>query len=196
MEIGTFEEYRRFKGSIECEEGRMFGFVYGTGEKYEVKGDNNSNTLIALHEEYKKTIDAYIEKLIAIEMAKPQLKIVIDWALYTDGDYRLDNAEEYGCKDDEREWGHYSGKQTYVMSEDKGCRREAVSFLEKLLCDIRVGYTHYYLIKDMYEMFEKAMRFIGNKENYGAEYFYMGGNYDGTELSIKITRAEEEGSEK
>ena len=195
MEIGKFEEYRGYKyGSIECEEGRMFGSVYVGGKRleYEVKGPNNSCNLIKLHEEFKKAIDERIEELIAIEMAKPQLKIKINWSLYTDGDYHIDNYEKYGCKDHEDGSEYYVGEITFVMSEDKGCRREAISILEQMLCDIRVGYNHYWLIKDMYDMFEKAMRFVSKKDNYGEESVFMGGNYDVTEIRIRITRAENE----
>ena len=112
MEIGKFEEYRGYKyGSIECEEGRMFGSVYVGGKRleYEVKGPSNSDNLIKLHEEFKKVIDERIEELIAIEMAKPQLKIEINWSLYTDGDYHIDNYEKYGCKYHEDGSEYYCG---------------------------------------------------------------------------------------
>ena len=191
MHIGTFETYKGFKGSIEYEDGgRMFGSIYGIGEDitYEAIGDNRSITLLNLYEEYKKAIDNYIQKLIDIEMAKPKLKIEINWSLHTDGDYSLDNLQEY--IEDIVESGCYSGYRVFIMSEDKGCRREAITFLEKLLCDIRFSYTHYYIMSDMYKMFETSINFISNRDNYGSHYEYISGNYDGTEICIKISRAE------
>lgn len=189
MLIGTFEKYKNFDGTIECEDRRMFGRLYRTKKeiKYEVLGDNNSDNLIKLYKEYQKAVDNYIDELIAIEMAKPQLKIEIRWSLYTDGDYSLMNHEKYDSIHNDEE---YSGTKTFIMSEDKGCRREAISFLERLLCDIHYGYTHYYIMKSMYNMFENSMNFISNKDNYGFHYEYMGGNYDGTEINITITRVD------
>lgn len=54
------------------------------------------------------------------------MKIIIIYTLQTDGDYRLDNPEEFGCiKEDDY---NYSGAVEFAHDEKNRCLMEARDF--------------------------------------------------------------------
>lgn len=118
------------------------------------------------------------------------MKIVIIYTLYTDGDYRLDNPEEFGCiKEDSY---HYSGSVEFVFDEKVRCLMEARNFLYKFLCDgLHVSYSHAWLLKDFYDLIESLVNKISHYEpNESGKYICeksIGGNYSGTNFEILIT---------
>lgn len=134
------------------------------------------------------------------------MKIVIKANFSTDGDYNIDGYE-YSlftvCEDididlpdrkfkihTEENNQHlfdddYTFIKTFACDDETYCEMYARSYLEQLLCNIRVSFTHYYIIKYFYEMFDEAIKSIGHEK-----YFYdsIGGNYDGTDLEIRTIK--------
>lgn len=118
------------------------------------------------------------------------MKIRISYTFYTDGDYSLRNTEKFGCTGTEMEieddYYNYVGSKEFENEEEWRCKYEARSFLEELLCDgIHVLSTHYWLLKDFYDIIEALMDFICNN-NSGTKYETLGGNQDGTMIMVKI----------
>ena len=134
------------------------------------------------------------------------MKIIIKANFNTDGDYRIDNyiySLSTACEDIDinlpdrkfkiytRENNQHPTDDDYMFvkmfecEDEDYCRIYARSYLEKLLCNIRVLSTHYYIIKYFYEMFDEAIKSIRHEE-----YFYdsIGGNYDGTELEVRTIK--------
>ena len=131
------------------------------------------------------------------------MKITIEASFYTDGDYRIDGyvypavtiSSEKDIKLPDRqfkiymtdyayhEFESYHFIKTFGCEDSSYCQIYARSYLETLLCNIRFVGTHYYMIPYFYEMFDKGIKSIGH-----TDYFYdsIGGNYDGTDLEIKI----------
>lgn len=67
------------------------------------------------------------------------------------------------------------------------CMIDSRTFLEQMLCDMCVLYTHYYILEDLYKMFEQLIDFVCKLEN-GVKTEYMSGNYDGTEIIVVVQR--------
>ncbi len=127
------------------------------------------------------------------------MKINVIINLYTDGDYGFAYDKEtggsfyqdYGLNEDNH-FGFvddYYDNQTYLLSavfeneNDFSCKYEAQSFLSKVLCNIRVGYTHWYIMEYIYKMFDRAMTNVGL---WNEGVFEMSGNYEGTYIKIEI----------
>ena len=115
------------------------------------------------------------------------MKIIVKIGLETDGDFKLENHEEYKMNYDD--CGGYDG--TFVFEEntplypyeDHSYAKfdawwRAQRLLEHMLCDIHVIHTHHYVLDYLYHMFDDAMRAIGNREE--SYYGSVSGNYEGT----------------
>lgn len=113
------------------------------------------------------------------------MKISVDWYLYTDGDFNLKNCKKYNGNDTNNDGYIFSGK-TEFKSKDDDCISETLRYLEKMLCDIHVSYTHYYLIRDIYNMFIQLIDFV-LEEECGTKTVSLGGNYSKTKFTITIT---------
>ena len=127
------------------------------------------------------------------------MKIKIIVSLYTDGDYGFAYNEEtggafyqdYGLNEDNhfRFVDDYYDSQTYVLAatfEDENyvtCKYEAQHFLSKVFCNIRVVYTHWYIMEYIFKMFNDAKNNI-HWLNEGT--FEMSGNYEGTCIKVEI----------
>ena len=117
------------------------------------------------------------------------MKIVIIYTLCTDGDYRLDNPEEFGCI--KGDGYHYTGSVEFTHAKKDRCLMEARNFLYKFLCDgLHVSYTHAWLLKDFYDLIESLVNKIGHyKPDESGKYICensIGGNYSGTNFKILI----------
>lgn len=139
-------------------------------------------------------IDLILSRLvigfIAVTVWKGRIKmrIEIDWCLYTDGDYGLRHLDQFdGVLDDDL---FISGIKTFDNS------MEASRFLEEMLCDIRVGSSHYYVLQCLFNIFDPLIQYVSGCEYKREEYTandnlctvrQMGGNYEGTEIKVKIT---------
>lgn len=112
------------------------------------------------------------------------MKISIDWKYCTDGDFsiRENNLFEfkYDCGED------YFGLEIFENEDSDRAKMEARSYLEQILCETHVSYTHYYLLEDLYFLFNEAIEFLYNKENQKVFHKELGGNYDGTYVHIII----------
>lgn len=129
------------------------------------------------------------------------MKIKIKAEFSTDGDYSICNYDSYknepiskSINGSGNEVKIYS-RSSHIFIEDytfikiiecdnvDSCKMYARMFLSQLLCNISVLSSHYYLIKDFYELFDNGITAINEGKNY---YETISGNYDGTELVIYI----------
>ena len=130
------------------------------------------------------------------------MKIIIKANFSTDGDYHIegyDYSSTRVCEDidinlSDRNFKvftdgcnmhpfdeDYSFEMCFECEDASYCQMYARSYLEELLCNIRFLSTHYYIMPDFYEMFDKGMNSIGHENYY---YGNVSGNYDGTDLEI------------
>lgn len=119
------------------------------------------------------------------------MKIIITVKLYTDGDFYLDKNFEY--EDNTiRDCGEYYIQKCFEETEpphkswkpESWMRYQAKDFLEETLTSLRFSSTHYYLMGDLCDFFDKAIRSI-NQLKIGECYEdSFSGNYEGTEIAI------------
>lgn len=120
------------------------------------------------------------------------MKIIISISLETDGDYSLRNNKLYGMEWDGSgyfntfEFTENTPKQLFEFSSEvkfDPCWR-ACSLLKRILCDIHVYHTRYYVLDYLYHMFEDAMEAVGRHEK---EFeACVNGNYDGTFIEFTL----------
>lgn len=114
------------------------------------------------------------------------MKIKVDVTLSTDGDFSL---LDYNPSIREKAKLYIADFEWYnIYAEFEGenrlsCKIDARIFLEHILCDIRV-HSNYYLIPVIFNMFDKACKFIHNSGNSNHYYGCIDGNYSGTEIKI------------
>ena len=127
------------------------------------------------------------------------MKIKICINLYTDGDYGFaynnvtggEFYQDYGLNEDDcfEFVDNYFYDQTYTLfaefedDNDFSCKYKAKSFLSKVFCNIRVGYTHWYTMEQIFKMFDRA---ITNVNIWNEGVFEMSGNYEGTYIRVEI----------
>lgn len=112
------------------------------------------------------------------------------YELHTDGDYSLRTPDKFGCTEVDSEY--YAGEMD-IINEDKQLEKiYARSFLEKFLCDgLHILYTHYYLMKDFYEIIDELCKFITHNDS-GYTIKELSGNYDGTRIGVAVKGEETE----
>ena len=129
------------------------------------------------------------------------MKIKIRANFQTDGDYSILNYDSYENEPRNKcinsngnevkiysQYIHifddnYTFVKIFECDNADSCKMYARMFLEQLLCNISVLSSHYYLIKDFYELFYNGLTALNKNENY---YETISGNYEGTELVIYI----------
>ena len=115
------------------------------------------------------------------------MKIFIYWNLDTDGDFSLKNYNEFDGIYDGSDG--YCGYKIFEFEDRYKCKYEAKRFLSKMLCEIHVSYTHYWVIEKIYEIFNSAIMFITEYDinDANSNYIeYMDGNYSDSYISITI----------
>lgn len=117
------------------------------------------------------------------------MKIKVEYVFYTDGDYSLETPGYFGCKaeglDSSDIFFDCAGEMTFEAEPDR-CRIDARTFLHRLLCDgIHVSYTHYWLIKDFYDMIDALITFMYEHDS-GSSCERLTGNYDGTYIKVEF----------
>lgn len=91
--------------------------------------------------------------------------------------YRFSSDTE-NCEDD------YLPYPDFLFRIDTSNIIKAKEFLEKLSVSFRVGYTHRWLQRELYDLVDHALEFI-NKFLRPMEFFeYINGNYEGTYIDI------------
>lgn len=115
------------------------------------------------------------------------MKIDVSYVLQTDGDYSLQNPEEFGGT--VTEFGKYAGHKVFVHKDPNRCKRAAKKFLSKFLCDgLPVLYTHHWLLNDFYELIDSLIDDLDEYESGDAVLTEtLSGNYDDTFITITIT---------
>lgn len=123
------------------------------------------------------------------------MQINISYTLYTDGDYSLRNAENFGCTNrdvvvDDFEYYDYVGSMEFKYEEEWRCKSEAKDFLWRFLCDgIHISYTHPWPLKDFYDIMESLENVINEyQEGISVVQRHITGNYEGTEIRIEILK--------
>lgn len=82
---------------------------------------------------------------------------------------------------------HYEHEDEFISvslkaeGDEKACRYACQDLLEALICSFHT--CKYWLVKDMYEIFEYFYEDLWTDKNIHKEKC-LGGNYDGTELSL------------
>ncbi len=120
------------------------------------------------------------------------MKVIVNIGLETDGDYRLENHESYkmthGYEDYEGTFVFDENTPLYPYEDYSYTKFDApwraIRLLEHMLCDLRVGYTHHYVLDYLYHMFDDAIQAIHDRKR-----FHEGdvsGNYGGTYITIRI----------
>ena len=124
-------------------------------------------------------------------------QIIIELNLRTDGDYSLRKLppefDKYVKVDYE---GYYIflkiNKDTFPVphstwSEDSYIRYIAKSFLENVATKLDISSIHFYLMRDFYFFFRKAIDFV-NGATYANHYQdEIGGSYEGTRININVS---------
>ena len=114
------------------------------------------------------------------------MKAHVNICLSTDGDFCLNeksqNFERFGCKISY--WPISDEYDIEACFEAEKYNHQVRWLLETVLCEIHVKSTHYYLLKDLYDFFVRAMD-AALKGDY--HYDTIGGNYSGTEIEIYFT---------
>ena len=121
------------------------------------------------------------------------MKINLHVSLCPDGDFSLRDNNKYHLL-----WEGDGYYQEYLFYDELPNQEwedstdhtfdplwRANSLLEKMLCDIHVYHTRYYLLDYLYHMFDDAMEAIGRRE--GSFEVEINGNYEGTFISFEIT---------
>lgn len=120
------------------------------------------------------------------------MKVKVKINLETDGDFRLNNHEEYkmrnGCYDYEGEFLFDENTPLYPYEDYSYAKFDApwraIRLLEHMLCDMHVLHTHHYVLDHLYHMFDNAIEAIHKREKY--HYGDISGNYEGTSIEISI----------
>ena len=74
-------------------------------------------------------------------------------------------------------------EKEFARTSLSNVQQEARDFLEKVFASVRVGYTHYYIMKDIYNLFDNAINAVFKEEKF---YEEIGGNYEGTNIYFEI----------
>ncbi len=123
-----------------------------------------------------------------------QLRVKI--SLCTDGDYHLNNSEDYNmpydCFDDDNYFGVYlfdDKDDKLYLYEDKSYLQfdtwwRACRLLEHMLTDLHVLFTHHYVLDYLYHLFDDAMKALGKRER--TYYGELSGNYEGTFIEYSV----------
>ena len=73
----------------------------------------------------------------------------------------------------------------YEGKEAQQCRWAARDILRNLIVNIRVSPSHYYLVKDLYELLYKAYDELMSCRNVYCNKC-LSGNYEGTEVTLRV----------
>ena len=117
-------------------------------------------------------------------------KITLKIGLETDGDYSLADNDLYLMPWDGSGYFHnfvfdnntkpQPWEEPYTSSREPAYR--ALDLLEKMLCDIRVASGHYYIMDDIFHMFDDAIHAIYRREPQFESF--VSGNYEGTFIEV------------
>lgn len=110
------------------------------------------------------------------------MKIAIDWVYETDGDFSMRENPFFKFKYDGCET--YSGVEIFENEDETRAKMNARSYLEQLLCETHISYTHYYILEYLYKLYDEAIDFIYNKDGETVFHKELSGNYDGTYVHI------------
>ena len=114
------------------------------------------------------------------------MRYYVEIAFYTDGDFGFDTDSKW-CRNYElddanihidKEGDDFDYRlKTIVSGENEWqCKHNVRSFLNKVLCNVRFGSGHTFVMRDMYDMFNEAIDYIDS----GLFFKDLGGNYCGT----------------
>lgn len=100
--------------------------------------------------------------------------ILINWCLQTDGDFNINNMDDYGCVQ--------KGFEKYIGFKEFDNKKEAKLFLDGMRNDLLADSD---VSNDFNVMISSIKSFI-NGNDHGGESAYMHGNYNGTYITVII----------
>ena len=129
------------------------------------------------------------------------MKLMLHIHFETDGDYSVDGFSEvidiesrmYGSEP--LKYRAVEGFEEYdflLEYEGKGsneCRWAARDVLQGIIVRLRVSQSHYYLVKDLYDLLQGALDELWKDENVDYNKLIYG-NYQGTEVSLHVLHEE------
>lgn len=166
----------------------------GTKYKYATLGRNGESSTNIIWRELESVscqkCKNLFKKLNFEKGGKRCVRINIEFGLLTDGDFSLRNIEYFEKAFKENEDFDYYGN-VFFDSKDYPdstyCMFAAREFVERLLTDIHVSYTHYYILEDIYQMMQPVIEFV-NACKEGIIEKSISGNYSGTFVKVTIQR--------
>ena len=120
------------------------------------------------------------------------MKVIIQIRLCTDGDFSLNNYEAYSMQFDGEDYiGRFefdANTPLYAYEEHSYINFDsywrAQQLFKHMLTDIHVGFSHYYVLDDLYHLFNDAIQAVRNKQT--QYYNSISGNYEGTSIQIYV----------
>lgn len=119
------------------------------------------------------------------------MKFFVDIKLCTDGDFYLDKNFKYE-DDTMREWADYFICKVFKeetpphksWKSESWLRYQVKYFLEETLISLRFNISHYYLMGELFEFFDKAIKAVDSLRI--SEYYedFIWGNYEGTNITL------------
>lgn len=114
------------------------------------------------------------------------MTIEIEFGYRTDGDFSL-MGNEYFKAEETDDYDYYCKKKflSNDYRDDLFCMFAAREFVERLLVQTSISYTHYSIMEDIYNMIAPVIEFV-NRNKVGNIQREMSGNYDGTFVKVSI----------
>lgn len=122
------------------------------------------------------------------------MKIKLEVRLCTDGDFHVrpevlyDFQKCFYC-DDDTDYIKciFDGLNiSKDFSQDEWIKLQVKDCLQIILTSIKVSYTHYNILLQLYELFDKAICALDDMEIGSVYKGTMSGNYEGTKIKISI----------
>lgn len=169
-------------------EEKTFEFPSEEKAKYWLKQFNSLTTFLGIHTSDIKQIVEESDKATLLE------KITVNFYAETDGDFgfredEFSNRIENMSNKDKK----YSYAESHCLSfhinytcdgkaDGYDAKMQARDFIENIVRCISFG--HLFLMKDFYDMYDKATNWLFHNSGEQNFYWTLSGNYEGTELHI------------
>lgn len=169
-------------------EQKTFEFPSEEKAKHWVKHFDSLVTFLGIHVSDIKQIIEESDKVNALE------KITVNFYAETDGDFGFREDEfstriaKLSNKDKKYSYAEshcFSFRINYTCdgkADNHDAKMQARDFIENIVRCINFG--HLFLVKDFYDMYDKATNWLFHNSDEQNFYWNLSGNYEGTELHI------------
>lgn len=128
------------------------------------------------------------------------MEVILDAQFHTDGDFHFEDGNNLidPNRDFYKNWKikydhDHSGETEYFYLRAVGsdsCPFPLRDLLESMMCNLRVSKSHYWLIRDIYNILDEILNICvyerDNSEDSVSVTKYLSGNYDGTTISAIV----------